>query len=267
MATEQKEQVIKGEYKTESTKKARENAKIDSAQVLKIPLSKVAILENFNVRQDYGDLDELANSLLNNGQLIPAIVDYSEGKYILVEGHRRYKAFLKIWNDTGNEPYLRATVNGTRTSMEDRIFQMFISQDNKKLEPYEISDLFQRLENLGYTAGDIATKTGKSASYVYKALAFQKLPQKLKNDVKKGTISLSTALESVQDVGLEETMEKIDSLKKSGVKKISKGAIKRKPMDEALNRLRVEFSALENPVTGAEALEIIEIIFEEEKNR
>lgn len=45
--------------------------------IIKIELSKIVVRDNFNVREDYGDIESLANSILENSQtqLGPKIIN------------------------------------------------------------------------------------------------------------------------------------------------------------------------------------------------
>lgn len=173
---------------------ARQNSQA-SEQVMTIDLSKIVVRENFNIRTELGNLDELKNSLLQNGQNQPALVDIlANGTFALVDGHRRYYALLKAWNETGTEPKLKAIVNTKKVTEEDRIFQMFTSQDNKQLEAFEVAELINRLLNLGYKATAIATKLGKTESYVSMMLSYTRLPQQIKNEVVNKSMSIGTAL-------------------------------------------------------------------------
>lgn len=72
-------------------------------EFLRIELSDIDIEERF--RQDYGDIESLAESILDKGMLQPVVVTPTEdGKYLLCAGGRRMQAFeeaRKQWIDTG----------------------------------------------------------------------------------------------------------------------------------------------------------------------
>lgn len=100
-------------------------------EIVKIPLPKLVVREGFNVRQDMGDIAGLAQSILNNGQEIAGRVDVlKDGTFAIVDGHRRYQACLLLEGE-GHEVFFKAIVNGNKTTEQDRIFQMFTTQDNK----------------------------------------------------------------------------------------------------------------------------------------
>ena len=185
----------------------RENSKRGD-EIAKIPLDKITVRENFNVREDYGDIEGLANSILENGQTLPGRVDILEtGYFLLVDGHRRFKA-LQLLAEQGHEPYFLAIVNGKRTTEEQRILQMFTSQDNKQLEPVEVAELIQRLVNLGYKAADVAKKIGKSDVYVSQMLSFSAESPVIKEAVKEGHLTVTTALKLKKEIPLQSERNK-----------------------------------------------------------
>lgn len=179
--------------------------------VIKIDLDKVVIRDGFNVRTDYGEIQELADSILENGQSEPGKVDaLSDGTFALVEGHRRYRALHLIKQQTGDAPLFKATVNGSRTTEEQRIFLMFTTQQNKQLTPTEVSTLFQRLINLGYKTTDIAKKTGKTYQYVDQMLTFGTESPIIKDQVDKGAIAVATVIKLQKDIPVQnDRIEKV----------------------------------------------------------
>lgn len=172
----------------------RENAK-RLGDVVQIPLSKIVEREGFNVRVEMGDIEGLSHSLANNGQQEAGKVDVlQDGTFALVEGHRRYRAWLMVWERTGDEPYFMAVVNSTKTTEADRLFQMFTTQDSKALEPYEVAELINRLTNLGYQQSDIATKIGKTPAYISQMLSFAAESPAVKKMVAAGDITVTEVL-------------------------------------------------------------------------
>ena len=163
-----------------------------TGEIKKIALNKIVVREGFNVRQDLGNLDELAQSILENGQSVPGRVDILEdGTFSLVDGHRRYNAMLLL-EEQGHEPMFLAIVNGTRTTEEQRIIQMFTTQDNKPLESHEVAELILRLVNLGHTQKSVAQKIGKTIAYVSDMLSYATESPIVKELVKKGKVKLTT---------------------------------------------------------------------------
>lgn len=163
-----------------------------TGEIKKIVLDKIVTREGFNVRQDYGDIEGLAQSILENGQSVPGRVDILEdGTFSLVDGHRRFSA-LKLLEEQGHEPMFLAIVNGTRTTEEQRIIQMFTTADNKQLESHEVAELILRLVNIGHDQKSVAQKIGKTVAYVSNMLSYATESPVVKELVKKGKVKLTT---------------------------------------------------------------------------
>ncbi len=157
-----------------------------NAEVFAIPLEKIVTRKGFNVRQDMGDLAELGRSIMENGQTVPGRVDVLDnGTFMLVDGHRRYEA-LKLVDGV----VFMAIINTSKTTDEERILQMFTTQDNKQLTDSEKSALIARLANLGWKPKDIAVKLGRSRSYVDNMLAYSRESAEVKAIVESGAISV-----------------------------------------------------------------------------
>lgn len=195
----------------------RDNAK-RYEDVVKIELSKIVIRDNFNVREDYGDIESLASSILENKQAVPGRVDLlSDGTFVLTDGHRRFKA-LQLLTDKGHDAkYFMAIINGSKTTEEQRILQMFTTQDNKPLQPHEVAELINRLINLGHTQATVAKKIGKTAGYISQMLNFAHESQAIKEEVKKGNLTVSAALKLQKDIPVQS--DRIEAVKQAVINK------------------------------------------------
>lgn len=182
---------------------ARQNSQA-AEDVVKIQLDKIVIREGFNVRQDYGDLNGLATSILENGQTIPGRVDVlSDGSFMLVDGHRRFKA-IQMLSDMGHDAnYFKAIVNNSRTTEEQRILQMFTTQDNQPLKPEEVAELISRLINLGYTQAEVSRKIGKTPAYISQMLSFANESPIIKDQVKNGNLNIGKVLKLQKEIPVQ----------------------------------------------------------------
>ena len=179
-----------------------------SSSLLKIDPSNIRVIEGFNVRKDYGDMDELAQSLINNGQLEPIIVSKVKGEdiYDLIEGHRRLAA-INLLRERGEDfPYVTATTS--QMSAEERIFAMLVTGSTKKnLTDLEQADAIKQLQNKGYEVADIAKKMGCSVAKVNQKLELASAPKALKDMVESGDIAASTAVNLLRSEGEEKVVE------------------------------------------------------------
>lgn len=241
----------------------RKNSK-RGEEVIKIEISKVVVRDGFNVRQDYGDIESLANSILENGQINAARVDaLVDGTFVLTDGHRRFKA-LQLLAEQGHEPLLKAIVNPIRTTEEQRIIQMFTTQDNKQLSPLEVAELIKRLVNMGYEVSDVAKKIGKSVTYVSNMLSVSEESPEVKKIIEAGQMNVSTLLEVKRNVASQsERTEKIKSAASKGEKVTAESITgkKAKKYDEAASKLIAHFSLEDSEETKSAIINILKESF------
>jgi len=182
-------------------------------EIVKIELSKIVVRDGFNVREDYGDIEELAMSILENGQTLPGRVDVLEnGTFLLTDGHRRFKA-LQILAGMGNEPFFKAIVNNSKTTEEQLSLQRFTTQHNKPLAPAEVAELLQRLIHLGYSQSQVAKKVGKTPAYVSQMLAFATESPLIKQEVKNGNINVHTVIKLQKEIPVQS--ERVEAVQKA----------------------------------------------------
>jgi ParB/RepB/Spo0J family partition protein len=176
------------------------------SDLLHLDARAINVVEGFNVRQDYGDIQELANSIKENGVRNPLRGYKDKGAYHLTDGHRRLQAVMLLV-EQGTEirvPF----ITEKNPSEEKRIIDMYICNDGKKLTPLEEADIVTRLQNLGMTSKEVATKLGCTEAHICNMRAISDLPTKLKNRIKGNEIS-STLVLSVVRGNKELTIEQI----------------------------------------------------------
>ncbi len=182
---------------------ARQHSKGSPEEVIKIPIRNVVFRvsknESFNPRQfeNYGDISELAQQIKSFGQLEPGRVDaLTDGRFSVVEGHRRVCALLMIADETRDEEiYFKAVLNKLGTTEKERLLQAFITQTGKPLEQYELANLFSRLINdEGMTQAELAEVTGKTPAYISQLITYTKEPAEIKEYVRMGRLTLNDAI-------------------------------------------------------------------------
>lgn len=199
------------------------------SDLLHIDARAIHVVYGFNVRQDYGDIQELANSIKENGVRNPLRGYKEKGEYVVTDGHRRLRAIMLLV-EAGAEirvPF----ITEKNPSEEKRIIDMYICNDGKKLTPLEEAEIVTRLQNLGLTSKEVATKLGCTEAHVCNMRAIADLPTKLKNRIKGNEIS-STLVLSVVRQNKELTIDQItskvedilDKAKTSG-KKVTKSVV------------------------------------------
>ncbi len=169
-----------------------------------------------NIREDYGDIDELANSIEESGIMVPirAYRDKdNEGKWIAIDGHRRLKAAMHLVNEKGLT--IRAkllVVDYRKLSDEQIIYDMVITNSGKELNPVELSEAVRRLVGYGHKLKEIAAKFGKPTPFVKNLELFAAAPRRIKEMVKNNTVSYTLVLNILKNApDFNEAIAQIES--------------------------------------------------------
>lgn len=134
-----------------------------------IPLDMVSLGKN--IRDDSiidAEIQELANSILEKGQIEPIIVYYDEStnKYIIKVGHRRYKACYSV-----NLPTIKCVITESFKDEIDRIVTQAIENEHRlNMSPVERESYIRELLDLGLKQEEIAKKLNKNKGFISEAL-------------------------------------------------------------------------------------------------
>jgi ParB/RepB/Spo0J family partition protein len=191
----------------------------------------IVAIENDNIREDYGNIEELSESIIENGVKV-ALRGYRDGEnFIVTDGFRRSRA-IKLALEKGIEiarvPFLLEPKGYTK---EQRILDMFIMNDGKRLTPLEEGKLFLKLENdYGFTRKEIAKKTGRTEGHISQMIQLQDAPQEAKEAIKDGKISASTVRKVVantknQEEAKEAVSKAIEKAQSEGKKKATESDV------------------------------------------
>jgi ParB family chromosome partitioning protein len=148
------------------------------------------ILPNkYQPRSDFKEdaLDELAESIRENGIIQPLIITKGEGqgRYALVAGERRLRA-SKIAGLT-QVPVVMMDIDN-----EDSLLELALIENIQRtdLTPIEEAEAYRKLiEKFGYTQEQTAKKVGKNRTTITNLLRLLKLPRKVQKDITMGLLS------------------------------------------------------------------------------
>lgn len=159
-------------------------------QVLQLPLDRV--VSKPQVRVQFRNLNELAESLKEEGQQSPIIVSpkNSVGQYVIEKGERRWRA-AKL---AGLERIDVIVNNKEQSPTELLAGQLVENIQRDDLTAIEISDAIQKLHEAGWTKSKIAQKLGKRSSYVTLYSSIHALPNDIKALHNDGYITDATSL-------------------------------------------------------------------------
>jgi ParB-like chromosome segregation protein Spo0J len=196
---------------------------VKRSDLLKVPSSLLRVKEGFNIRTDYGDIPELAESAKVNGIIVPlrGYKDKENGieVFIVTDGHRRTAA-LKLLLEQGVEVLVPFILESKGYSDEQRILDMFIMNDGKSLMPLEQAEGVRRLIAYGYSEKEIAGKLAKSEGYIRKLNSLNNAPKQLRNLIEQGVISATLAIEAIAKNQVEEILKRVEEDNKPQVKVI-----------------------------------------------
>ena len=182
--------------------------KTKRSDVLFVDPKLIRIEEGFNTRLDYGDLDELTSSIIENGVRVP-LRGYKEGEYyILNDGHRRFLAVnkaLKQGIDIARVPF----ISEKKKSLEERIFDIILFNDGKSLTPLELGETYRKLMQYGYNYSEIAKKIGKTIKHVSDMVSVAESSKEMKDLIKDGGVSASLVAEVKAKVKNDQEAEEI----------------------------------------------------------
>ena len=143
------------------------------------------------LREDVGDLGELARSIKRKGLLEPVIVRPVGSKFELVAGHRRYVACRM-----NGFSEIQAIV----TDFDDReAFEASLEENihRKTMDPMEEATAFKLyVERMGYgSESELALRIGKSQEYVSHRIKLLTLNPAIQEVVRRRRITASEAIE------------------------------------------------------------------------
>jgi len=190
-----------------------DNSQINKNQIVHIPVDEL----QSNPLQPRGvitpeSLVDLVDSIKEHGVLEPLVVAKTPAGYQIIAGERRWRA-AKIAR-------LKTVPAVVKETSPRGMLEMALVENVQRIDlnPLERAKAFSRLqEEFGLSTSEIATRIGKSQSYVSNSLRLLTLPDALKDGLLTGLITEghARALAAIEDVKLMVQAYKI-ILKKSG---------------------------------------------------
>jgi ParB family transcriptional regulator, chromosome partitioning protein len=151
-----------------------------------------------NIREELGDLTELAASIRIHGIVQPLAVQphpARPGRYQLLAGHRRLAA-AKLARLEMVPCVIRRTAAEPARAIELMLVENCQRRD---LSPVEKAEAMGALRNHGMTAAQIAKRTGLSDSTVSNCLALLDLDEATRARIAAGTVTVGSAIKAVRE--------------------------------------------------------------------
>ncbi len=180
------------------------------------------------------ELDELTQSIRSNGVVQPVIVRRSGGGYQLVAGERRWRAAQRA--------ELRQIPAIVREIDDDKMLEIALIENiqRQQLNPVEEARAYQKLiDELGLTQKEVATRVGKTRTFVANYLRLLNLPASILKQLGEGRLSVghAKALLSIDDPQRQKDLAKRIIVKGMSVRQAENAA--KRPARKAPGPIRI----------------------------
>jgi ParB/RepB/Spo0J family partition protein len=156
--------------------KVAEAVKTEAVKTVKIPLElldpPIAILRT---AEEYEDVDKLAESIKQTGQLQPILVAERNGRYIVVDGWSRVNAARKI-----GLKEVEAVIRELPDEKKIRLATLASQVTHRDINPVKLAEEVKLLLDQGTTIEEISKSTGLSKNKILTLNETAKLPAELK---------------------------------------------------------------------------------------
>lgn len=157
-----------------------------------VPLNEIYIEPGFNIRDIDQEHAEEFRQAYAAGEYIPALaVEVTNLGVKIIDGHHRYHGALLAQKD-GHD--IRLECKDFTGNEADKLAFMVTSSQGRALSPMERAEAYRRMRNQGLTNEEIAAKVKRSASDVFNHLQLIDCEQPIKDMVKQGDMSYTTAI-------------------------------------------------------------------------
>ena len=208
-------------------------------------INDIQVEEGFNPRHDYGDIEELARDVASNGILVPlrGFKRKGEDKYILTDGHRRFKAAQIVQKKYPNIELRIPLIAHKVITDEQRLLNVLSFNSGLNLNPLEEAEVINRLVNFGLNDKEIIKRTGMTGTYVSNLKLLYNSPQSLKNHVTSNMVSATLAMEVLREAKDFEKASKIIEEGVSFAKAKGKDKVVKKDLQQSQGKVN-SYSAL-----------------------
>ena len=210
----------------------------------KIDPRRLVLSDGLNPREDYGDIESLAESIMRHGIKTPLKVIKNKGNYIVVDGHRRYKAIQMILQRKPDMLQYVPIIKIQPQHEDLLMIEMLASNDGKPFNILELSEIYRRLVDFGWDYAMITEKTGWSKQYQQNLKFVSGFSPVLKKLIVEKELSVHFVIKLVKEKGSQ--AEIIDAIKSTQDKDLSK--------DEVRKSIQSKVGASQNSISEIKAL-------------
>ena len=137
------------------------------SDVYKIDPRAINVVEGFNSRIDFGDIEELARQIAEQGVLNPiSVKKIDDEHYELIDGERRYRAVMYNLEHGVEIARIPALILPKNMRMEEMLLQQIMRNEGKSFNEYEYGIAYDKMVKIGKTNAEIAKMVGKNRWHI-----------------------------------------------------------------------------------------------------
>ena len=220
--------------------------------------SEIEVVDGFNHRESFTDIEQLANSISEMGLLDPIKVAKNPKSnpipYRLIDGERRLRAIQMLHEQDIEVSFPIRILDG----MDDEQAVLAAAASNMErsdITPLEEANIVAKMEAYGYEVKEIASKLKRSDQWVRDRKALEGGSRKIKNSLANGRIPADVAVKLIrknkehkdQDKALSEVVTaaggKKSNTRKAAAKQGHGGSLK--PTSKELEEMSDDLKNLE----------------------
>ncbi|WP_248581572.1 ParB/RepB/Spo0J family partition protein [Nocardioides sp. InS609-2] len=179
----------------EDQKAAKSTSKVPRQSIRHVPVEQL-VNHPANVRDDLGDLTEMAQSIREHGILQPLTATElpGTGQLILLAGHRRLAASLLAGMKT-----VPVIIRHEVTELSDHIVLMLVENTQRlNLNPMERAEAYGALLHSGLSSAEIARRTGTKQATVSTYLNLLMLDEEEREEVRRGVRPVTSSIQKIR---------------------------------------------------------------------
>lgn len=193
-------------------------------EIFNVPVKYIQVKENWNTREDYGNIPWLSHSITENGQRDPVVLfaeytdepteqslkldvgfpkaGYPEGYYNLYisDGHRRFAAINMAIANGAEIVSIKARSTSKQEKEADRLLDQILMNSGKNLTALEQQKIFRRLSDYGWSQAEICRKTGMSPAHVANMLTLSTVEVGVKEAIEREELNASLVIHTLSEV-------------------------------------------------------------------
>ena len=151
----------------------------------------IVVQNGWNPRQDFGDINALAEDIKENGIISPIRVKKVKDEFILVDGERRLRATMLLISQGIIIEKIPAVIERKGISEIDALINAFSANKGLPFNPFEEAATFKRLKAYGMEVKNIAERVAHmSIPWVYARLRLCDASPELQNKYHSGELNI-----------------------------------------------------------------------------